>query len=48
MTRYRLLLLTAFAMAAPLAAQQPVPAQHAALDRIVAVIGDQLITRYDL
>src|SRR5580765_6791515 len=50
MKRYHALLLTAFAMAAPAAAQQPVPvaAQHAALDRIVAIVGDQPITRFDL
>ena len=36
------------ALAAPLAAQQPVPAQHASLDRIVAIVGDQVITRFDL
>src|SRR5947207_15508072 len=35
------------ACAAPLNAQQPV-AQRATLDRIVAVVGDQPITRFDL
>ena len=34
-------------MGAPLAAQQPGP-QRASLDRIVAVVGDQPITRFDL
>ena len=34
-------------IAAPLAAQQSAP-QHATLDRIVAVVGDQPITRFDL
>jgi peptidyl-prolyl cis-trans isomerase SurA len=46
MTRSQPLLATAFLLAvsaAPLAAQQTVP-----LDRIVAVVGDQPITRYDL
>src|SRR5438105_4556144 len=28
--------------------QQPTAAQHAALDRIVAIVGDQPITRFDL
>ena len=50
MTRYHALIAFALAMAAPVAAQQPVPvaAQHAALDRIVAIVGDQPITRFDL
>ena len=48
MTRYQTLVaLTIGLCAAPLAAQQPV-AQRAALDRIVAVVGDQPITRFDL
>ncbi|HZI41596.1 MAG TPA: peptidylprolyl isomerase [Gemmatimonadaceae bacterium] len=41
-------LLALVAFAAPLAAQQPVRAQHASLDRIVAIVGDQVITRFDL
>jgi len=50
MKRYHALIAFALAMAAPVAAQQPVPvaAQHAALDRIVAIVGDQPITRFDL
>ena len=48
MTRYQTLVaLTIGLCTAPLAAQQPV-AQRAALDRIVAVVGDQPITRFDL
>src|SRR6476646_4301603 len=35
------------AAATPLAAQRPTP-QQASLDRIVAVVGDQPITQYDL
>jgi peptidyl-prolyl cis-trans isomerase SurA len=42
--------LFAFALAtfAPIAGAQQPTAQHAALDRIVAVVGDQPITRFDL
>ena len=48
MKRYLLLFPLALPFwVAPLAAQQPV-AQRAALDRIVAVVGDQPITRFDL
>ena len=48
MTRYQTLVAFTIGLcAAPLAAQQPV-AQRAALDRIVAVVGDQPITRFDL
>jgi peptidyl-prolyl cis-trans isomerase SurA len=47
------LLLALVAAATPLAAQQPAsprpaPQQRASLDRIVAVVGDQPITQYDL
>jgi peptidyl-prolyl cis-trans isomerase SurA len=48
MTRSLVILALGVALATPLAAQQPVPAQHASLDRIVAVVGDQVITRFDL
>src|SRR5689334_19063060 len=47
MKRHQYFLTLVLAAAAPLAAQQPAP-QHAALDRIVAVVGDQPITRFDL
>jgi peptidyl-prolyl cis-trans isomerase SurA len=49
MTRYQSLIPLALALcAAPVAAQQPATQQRAALDRIVAVVGDQPITRFDL
>lgn len=47
MKPHRYFLALAVASTASLGAQQPV-AQHAALDRIVAVVGDQPITRFDL
>lgn len=52
MIRFRLPLLLSFLAVAPLAAQQPAPARQASqvvpLDRIVAVVGDQPITMFDL
>lgn len=49
MTRISRLLPLALAVCAtPVVAQQPAPVQHASLDRIVAVVGDQPITRFDL
>jgi len=56
MTRYQSLLALAALCACPLAAQQPAvaqppaqpAAQHAELDRIIAIVGDQPITRFDL
>lgn len=45
--RQYFLTLTLSAFASTLAAQQPAP-QRASLDRIVAVVGDQPITRFDL
>jgi peptidyl-prolyl cis-trans isomerase SurA len=48
MTRHQYFFAIAFAaVAAPLAAQPPAT-QHASLDRIVAVVGDQPITQFDL
>lgn len=52
MMRLRLPLLLSFLAAAPIAAQQPTPARQASqvvpLDRIVAIVGDEPITMYDL
>ena len=52
MMRSRLPLLLSFLAVAPLGAQQPAPARPAAevvpLDRIVAIVGDEPITMYDL
>ena len=47
MKRIHFLALAVAVTSASLGAQQPAP-QHATLDRIVAVIGDQVITRFDL
>src|SRR5438270_4811390 len=49
MTRISRLIPLALAVCATrVVAQQPAAAQHAVLDRIVAVVGDQPITRFDL
>ena len=48
MTRISLLPVVLAVCATPVVAQQPAPLQHASLDRIVAVVGDQPITRFDL